>query len=78
MRSLVTVCKDAYSALRDAHALVVCTEWDEFKVIILLKGFTKMGMNDYHSQAANIPISAIKTNPKIVSRASLTLTLDFW
>ena len=24
--------KDAYTALENAHALVVCTEWDEFKV----------------------------------------------
>lgn len=29
---LVTVCEDAYSAAEGAHAIVVCTEWDEFKV----------------------------------------------
>ena len=27
----MTVVKDPYTCVRDAHALVVCTEWDEFK-----------------------------------------------
>ena len=26
----VTICKDPYEAAKDSHALVVCTEWDEF------------------------------------------------
>ena len=34
-----------------------------------------MGMNYFHSQAANIPKFAIRTNPEIVNRASLMLTL---
>ena len=34
-----------------------------------------MGMNYFHSQAVNIPKFAIKTNPEIVNRASLMLTL---
>lgn len=29
-KSLVTIATDAYSAVTGAHALVVCTEWDEF------------------------------------------------
>jgi len=28
---LVTVCKDPYEAAKDAHAIIVLTEWDEFK-----------------------------------------------
>ena len=32
VKKLVKIEKDAYSALENAHALVVCTEWDEFKV----------------------------------------------
>ena len=28
---LVTVVNDPYTCLKGAHALVVCTEWDEFK-----------------------------------------------
>ena len=27
---LVTIAKDPYEAVRGAHAMVVCTEWDEF------------------------------------------------
>jgi UDPglucose 6-dehydrogenase len=30
---LVEVCSDAYAAARGAHALIVCTEWDEFKTL---------------------------------------------
>ena len=29
----VTVCKNAVSACKGAHAIVVLTEWDEFKAI---------------------------------------------
>lgn len=29
----VTVCKDAYEACSDAHAVLVLTEWDEFKAL---------------------------------------------
>lgn len=29
---LVTVAKDPYEACAGAHALVICTEWDMFKV----------------------------------------------
>lgn len=29
----VTVCEDAYEACRDAHAVLVLTEWDEFKAL---------------------------------------------
>ena len=30
---LVTISKDPYEAVRDAHALVICTEWDEFATL---------------------------------------------
>jgi len=29
---LITIVNDPYEAVEGAHALVVCTEWDEFKV----------------------------------------------
>ena len=29
---LVTICQDAYSTAANSHALVICTEWDEFAV----------------------------------------------
>ena len=30
--SSITVCSSAYEACDQSHAVVVCTEWDEFKV----------------------------------------------
>ena len=30
---LVTIHQDPYEAAKNTHALVVCTEWDEFTVI---------------------------------------------
>ena len=32
---LITIANDPYKAVESAHALVVCTEWDEFKVCIV-------------------------------------------
>lgn len=29
----VSVCSSAYEACADAHAIIVCTEWHEFKVL---------------------------------------------
>lgn len=34
VRKAVTIYKDAYSATAGTHAIVVCTEWDEFVVCI--------------------------------------------
>ena len=36
MERLITIADDPYKAVKDAHALVVCTEWDEFKVCVFL------------------------------------------
>ena len=36
VESLITIADDPYKAVQDAHALVVCTEWDEFKVCVCL------------------------------------------
>lgn len=33
VKKLVSIEKDPYKAVENAHAVVVCTEWDEFKVI---------------------------------------------
>ncbi|XP_069129393.1 UDP-glucose 6-dehydrogenase-like isoform X1 [Argopecten irradians] len=30
VKELVTICKDPYQAAQNAHAVVICTEWDEF------------------------------------------------
>ena len=33
---LVTITTDPYEAAKGAHAIVICTEWDEFKVSVIL------------------------------------------
>lgn len=35
VRELVNIHSDPYSAANGAHAIVICTEWDEFAVSIL-------------------------------------------
>lgn len=37
VRNDVFIAHDAYEAANDSHALVICTEWDEFKVLISLR-----------------------------------------
>uniref|UniRef100_A0A2C9LUY9 UDP-glucose/GDP-mannose dehydrogenase C-terminal domain-containing protein n=1 Tax=Biomphalaria glabrata TaxID=6526 RepID=A0A2C9LUY9_BIOGL len=32
VHELVSICSDAYEAAEGSHALVICTEWDEFQV----------------------------------------------
>ena len=35
VKQLVTICSDPYEAAAQAHAIIICTEWDEFTVITL-------------------------------------------
>jgi UDPglucose 6-dehydrogenase len=42
MDARLTVAKSAYEAARDAHAIVVATEWDEFKTLDYAKIFAGM------------------------------------
>lgn len=42
MERLITIADDPYKAVKDAHALVVCTEWDEFKVCVFLFSSLKL------------------------------------
>ncbi|BFZ24398.1 hypothetical protein BsWGS_27437 [Bradybaena similaris] len=39
---LVTICPDAYSAADGSHALVICTEWDEFQNLDYQTIYSKM------------------------------------
>jgi len=34
VKELVTICSDPYEAAKEAHAIIVATEWDEFVVSI--------------------------------------------
>lgn len=42
VKSLYTIHHDAYEAAKDAHAIVVCTEWDEFKTLDYQKIYNDM------------------------------------
>uniref|UniRef100_A0A0B6ZKW2 UDP-glucose 6-dehydrogenase n=1 Tax=Arion vulgaris TaxID=1028688 RepID=A0A0B6ZKW2_9EUPU len=39
---LVTICSDPYSAADGSHALVICTEWDEFQTLDYQRIYNKM------------------------------------
>jgi len=39
VKELITICTDPYEAAREAHAIIVATEWDEFVVSVLLHFF---------------------------------------
>ena len=56
VHKLVTISTDPYEAARNAHAIVICTEWDEFKVSVSLMRSTfiqglKPGMWKFHRDA---------------------------
>ncbi|CAH1955916.1 unnamed protein product [Acanthoscelides obtectus] len=38
----VMICKDAYSAAKECHAIVICTEWDEFTALDYNKIYSEM------------------------------------
>ncbi|OXA61898.1 UDP-glucose 6-dehydrogenase [Folsomia candida] len=42
VKELVKVHSDAYSAAKDAHAIVICTEWDEFTTLDYQKIYDSM------------------------------------
>ncbi|XP_070196953.1 UDP-glucose 6-dehydrogenase-like isoform X1 [Littorina saxatilis] len=42
LNELVTICPDAYTAAADSHALVICTEWDEFANLDYKKIYSHM------------------------------------
>ncbi|BFZ15194.1 hypothetical protein BsWGS_18233 [Bradybaena similaris] len=39
---LVTICSDPYTAAEDSHALIICTEWDEFQSLDYQRIYNKM------------------------------------
>jgi UDPglucose 6-dehydrogenase len=50
----VEVCADSYVATDDAHALIVCTEWDEFKQLDYAKIFAQMHQPAFVFDGRNI------------------------
>lgn len=43
VKSRIGIYRDAYSATKNTHAIVLCTEWDEFIVSIIFFFFTTDG-----------------------------------
>ncbi|MFO8027315.1 MAG: UDP-glucose 6-dehydrogenase [Opitutales bacterium] len=50
----ITVCADAYAATRDAHAVLVLTEWDEFKELDYKKIYDAMRLPAFLFDGRNI------------------------
>lgn len=50
----VTVCKDAYEATRDAHAVLILTEWDEFKALDFKKIYDSMHLPAFLFDGRNL------------------------
>lgn len=50
----VTVCADAYAATRDAHAVLILTEWDEFKELDYKKIYDVMRLPAFLFDGRNI------------------------
>jgi len=50
----VTICKDAYEATRDAHALLILTEWDEFKDLDYKKIYEQMQLPAFLFDGRNL------------------------
>ncbi len=50
----VTICPDAYVATKDAHAVVILTEWDEFKELDFQKIYAQMQLPAFLFDGRNL------------------------
>ncbi|MEM8868482.1 MAG: UDP-glucose 6-dehydrogenase [Verrucomicrobiota bacterium] len=50
----VSICKDAYEATKDAHAILVLTEWDEFKELDFKKIYDEMHLPAFLFDGRNL------------------------
>lgn len=50
----ITVCADAYEATQDAHAVLVLTEWDEFKALDFQKIYEQMQLPAFLFDGRNL------------------------
>lgn len=71
MKQCVRVCSDPYQACNGAHAVVIVTEWDEFKVVDDLQQHaqTKLGGLQYESSIEN---GIVKSNGDVSNNSRLT------
>ena len=50
----MTYCKDAYEATKDAHAILVLTEWDEFQALDFQKIYDQMQLPAFLFDGRNL------------------------
>ncbi len=50
----VTICDDAYEATKDAHAVLILTEWDEFKALAFKKIYDQMNLPAFLFDGRNL------------------------
>lgn len=50
----VTICQDAYEATKDAHAVLILTEWDEFKTLDYQKIYEQMQLPAFLFDGRNL------------------------
>ena len=50
----VTICGDAYEATKDAHAVLILTEWDEFKALDFKKIYDQMNLPAFLFDGRNL------------------------
>jgi UDPglucose 6-dehydrogenase len=50
----VTICADAYEATKDAHAVLILTEWDEFKALDFKKIYDQMNLPAFLFDGRNL------------------------
>lgn len=50
----VTICADAYEATKDAHAVLILTEWDEFKALDFNKIYDQMNLPAFLFDGRNL------------------------
>ena len=55
----VIICKDAYSATKDTHAVLILTEWDEFKELDFKKIYDQMHLPAFFFDGRNLIDSKI-------------------
>ena len=67
MDRLITIVTDPYKAVESAHALVICTEWDEFKVWLIF-GFLII------SEALTLDASSLVCQVMLSIQCSLQLS----
>jgi UDPglucose 6-dehydrogenase len=50
----VTICEDAYDATKDAHAVLILTEWDKFKTLDFKRIYDEMKLPAFLFDGRNL------------------------